>query len=186
MQGVWPRGPRLYNCPRPPASFTKTRGEIVNWRMSGQVTGLQYCAVNFILDSFRNLSMKEWGSNKLRVSWDRALTVRACALLPKSAFRAYALLPKSAFRAYALSPKCPSERAAGKAPDWWLLQGEWSFNVSGAARPRWQEKRLPWRGSLFCQTDLMQVINHKPDNQIETQYSNITFGTLEWLGATSS
>ena len=26
--------------------------------------------------------------------------------------------------------------------DWWLLQGERSVNVSGAARPRWQEKRL--------------------------------------------
>ena len=35
-------------------------------------------------------------------------------------------------------------------------------------------------------TDLMQVIDHKPNNLIETQYSNITFGTLEWLGATSS
>ena len=34
--------------------------------------------------------------------------------------------------------------------------------------------------------DLMQVIDHKPNNLIETQYSKITFGTLEWLGATSS
>ena len=35
-------------------------------------------------------------------------------------------------------------------------------------------------------TDLMQVIDHKPNNQIETQYYDITFGTLEWLGAASS
>ena len=35
-------------------------------------------------------------------------------------------------------------------------------------------------------TDLMQVIDHNPDNQIETQYYDITFGTLEWLGAASS
>ena len=34
-------------------------------------------------------------------------------------------------------------------------------------------------------TDLMQVIDHNPDNQIETQYYDITFGTLEWLGAAS-
>ena len=34
--------------------------------------------------------------------------------------------------------------------------------------------------------DLMQVIDHKPNNLIETQYSKITFGTLEWLWATSS
>ena len=32
-------------------------------------------------------------------------------------------------------------------------------------------------------TDLMQMIDHKPNNQIETQYFDITFGTLEWLGA---
>ena len=35
-------------------------------------------------------------------------------------------------------------------------------------------------------TDLMQMIDHKPNNQIETQYSDIIFGTLEWLGVTSS
>ena len=35
-------------------------------------------------------------------------------------------------------------------------------------------------------TELIQVIDHKPNYLIETQYSNITFGTLEWLGATSS
>ena len=35
-------------------------------------------------------------------------------------------------------------------------------------------------------TDLMQVIDHKPNNLIETQYYDITFGTLEWLGAASS
>ena len=34
-------------------------------------------------------------------------------------------------------------------------------------------------------TDLNQVIDHKSNYLIETQYSDITFGTLEWLGATS-
>ena len=34
--------------------------------------------------------------------------------------------------------------------------------------------------------DLMQVIDYKPNNQIETQYSDITLGTLEWFGAASS
>ena len=32
----------------------------------------------------------------------------------------------------------------------------------------------------------LQVIDHKPNNLIETQYFDIKFGTLEWLGATSS
>ena len=31
-------------------------------------------------------------------------------------------------------------------------------------------------------TDLNQVIDHKSNYLIETQYSDITFGTLEWLG----
>ena len=34
--------------------------------------------------------------------------------------------------------------------------------------------------------ELMHLIDHKPNYLIETQYSDITFGTLEWLGATSS
>ena len=32
-------------------------------------------------------------------------------------------------------------------------------------------------------TKLMQVIDHEPRNLIETQYSYITLGTLDWLGA---
>ena len=35
-------------------------------------------------------------------------------------------------------------------------------------------------------TELMHVIDHKPNNQNETQYYDITFGILEWLGAASS
>ena len=35
-------------------------------------------------------------------------------------------------------------------------------------------------------TEFIQVIDHKPNYLIETQYSDITFGTLEWLGATST
>ncbi len=35
-------------------------------------------------------------------------------------------------------------------------------------------------------TNLMQVIDHKPSYLIETQYYDITFGILEWLGAASS
>ena len=33
---------------------------------------------------------------------------------------------------------------------WWFLQGERSVNVSGAARPRWQEKWLSRKESHFC------------------------------------
>ena len=54
--------------------------------------------------------------------------VVVCTLLPKIGERARALLPEI------------GERAPG---------GE-SFNVSGAARPRWQEKRLIQRESLLC------------------------------------
>ena len=32
----------------------------------------------------------------------------------------------------------------------WFLQGERSFNVFGAARPRWHEKWLPQRGNHDC------------------------------------
>ena len=35
-------------------------------------------------------------------------------------------------------------------------------------------------------TEFIQVIDHIPNYLIETQYSDITFGTLEWLGATST
>ena len=37
LQGVWQRGSRLHNCPRPTGSSTKTRGKIVNWGMWGEV-----------------------------------------------------------------------------------------------------------------------------------------------------
>jgi len=52
-----------------------------------------------------------------------------------------------------------------------VLQGERSFNVSGAARPRWQEKWLPPRGITTARTELMWLIDHKPTNQKETQYA---------------
>ena len=35
-------------------------------------------------------------------------------------------------------------------------------------------------------TNLMQVIDHKPSYLIETQYYDITFGTLQWLVAWGS
>ena len=34
-------------------------------------------------------------------------------------------------------------------------------------------------------TEFIQVIDHKPKYLIETQYYDITLGTLEWLGAAS-
>ena len=48
------------------------------------------------------------------------------------------------------SARVLSESQGEFLSDCWLLQGEWYFNVSGAARPRWQEKRLLRGESLFC------------------------------------
>ena len=47
-----------------------------------------------------------------------------------------------------------------------------SVNVYGAARPRWQEKWVPRRGITTAGTELMWLIDHKPNNQNEAQYSN--------------
>ena len=49
--------------------------------------------------------------------------------------------------------------------------GGGSVNVSGAARPRWQEKWLPRRGTTTAGTELMWLIDPKSTNQKETQYS---------------
>ena len=46
-----------------------------------------------------------------------------------------------------------------------------SVNVSGAARPRWQEKWLPRRGITTAGTELLRLIDPKQTNQKETQHS---------------
>ena len=63
-----------------------------------------------------------------------------------------------------------------------------SYRLTCTAQPGHGGKRRdsPEEGVSSAITDLMQVIDHKPNNQIETQYSDIIFGTLEWLGVTSS
>ena len=63
-----------------------------------------------------------------------------------------------------------------------------SYRLTCTAQPVHGGKRRdsPEEGVPSAIINLMQVIDHKPNNQIETQYSDIIFGTLEWLGVTSS
>ena len=56
----------------------------------------------------------------------------------------------------------------------------------GAARPRWQEKRLSKERVSSAITEFMHVIDHKPNDLNEIKDSDITFETFEWLGASSS
>ena len=80
-----------------------------------------------------------------------------CALLPKIGERARALLPEIGERARLTCPAQPGH--GGKRRD--SSKGR----VSSAI------------------TKLMQMIDHEPSNLNETQYSYITFGTLDCLGA---
>ena len=63
-----------------------------------------------------------------------------------------------------------------------------SYRLTCTAQPGHGGKRRdsPEERVSSAIIELMHLIDHKPKYLIETQYSDITFGTLEWLGATSS
>ena len=81
-------------------------------------------------------------------------------------------------------------------PEVGVIQGGWdsifecrgvsprggSVNVSGAARPRWQEKWLSRKESHFCRYWEMWLIDNKPKNLNQIQYQNPVSWDME-LGA---
>ena len=81
-------------------------------------------------------------------------------------------------------------------PEVGVIQGGWdsifecrgvsprggSVNVSGAARPRWQEKWLSRNESHFCRYWEMWLIDNKPKNLNQIQYQNPVSWDME-LGA---